>query len=65
MGSILRFPKPHRATTSPAPAARRPRVTEDRFRYPADDLLAEVSCSEAPPEKRSATARAPRVSRSA
>jgi hypothetical protein len=62
MGSVLRFPKGGRIE---APADHRtPHHTEERFRYPATDEVAEVSCSHEPPRKR-VIARAPRVPQSA
>lgn len=44
MGSIVRFPV--RDTGSKKPRERVPRVSEQRFRYPEADPVAEVSCDQ-------------------
>ena len=62
MGSVLRFPKSHRAE---APVTTRaPRAGEIKFQYPGPDLISEVSCYSEPRPKR-AVARASRVTRTA
>ena len=61
MGSVLRFPRP--ADRRPE-SQRSPRDTEVRFRYPADDVIDEISCDAEPREKQ-VVAKAPHATRSA
>ena len=58
MGNVLRFPKARAGEQS---TSRQPRSTEERFLALADRIIAEISCSDAPPNKRSAVVRPSRV----
>jgi hypothetical protein len=62
MGNVLRFPKPRAAEET---SSREPRLQEERFLALADEIIAEISCTEAPRHKRDVAARPPRETRSA
>jgi hypothetical protein len=60
MGSILQFDKQRQRPSDSRPE--RARDDEERFRYPTDDQISEISCSSERRPPRASATRPPRVS---